>query len=229
MLLPPRFAEESGQHVHLDGRDLLRAFSEGKKKNVDIAQRTGETPDPREFSREMIDHTLRKNLSDLTEKRSCAADGYPKVVKELGVEACAQTRLVQDEELVQAKMNLPSPDLCRNRPIEIRQRRRDMRSCRSTDLTQYHVIGMFRRGLDAGPTLNHWHESLVDVFVSAQARQRDEDRQRPPGAAHPRLTRAAGLDPQARHNLASIVQHLEERSVPLCVRLCEQPSHTDHG
>ena len=146
---------------------------------------------------------------------------HAEVVKKFGVEIRAKAGLVGHEEVEQRGMNLPGADVRTDRRRQIHPGLREVAAHRGADSLQHHAKRAFGTRLDAGTALDHRHEPLVDLFVAAQARQRDHSRQRLPGAARRRQPGLARLDPQARDRLAAIVEDVEQRTVLLGVGLRE--------
>jgi hypothetical protein len=68
-------------------------------------------------------------------------------------------------------MDLPGPDVRADRRGEVHAGRRNVAAFRRADMTEHHAMETLGAGLDARTTFDHRHESLVDVFVPAQARE----------------------------------------------------------
>ena len=196
-------------------------LSEREDEHVQVARRAGEATHPRELGREVLDDVGREYVLDLPEQRACAPDGHAEVVEKLRVQIGAETRLVGHEDAEQRQVNLPGADVRADRRGELHAGRRDVASFRRTNLAEHHAVEALRAGLDSRATLDHRHEPLEDVFVAAQARQRDHRGQRLPGIARHRQPGPARLDPQACDRLVPVVEDLEQRPVLLCVGLRE--------
>ena len=205
-------------------------LSEREHEHVNVAQRAGEATQPRELRREVRDRVGLEHVLDLAEQRARASERHAEIVEKLRVEIRAETGLVGGEGAEQARGGSGGPRR-RRRIVGVevhpgRRRRRRVPGAPSwRSITPSQTVGA---GPNARATLDHGHELLVDVFVTAQAvkvTMVGSGCQAPCDRGSPDVTR---FDSQAGDRLAAAIEDLEERPARLRVDLCEQPPHANH-